>query len=186
MGADHPEDESIDAEITEADLGEHETRALDLYSEPEFIDQPKPPSKARYWWLIVLAIVVAGAVYLIFVRDEDATQATEPLPAGLADLWDCADMVSLDGTKELKFFDDWRAVMYDKAKRNERGKYLVVEGTWSFDENTKLYTVTLNGESAAYSMAEPGGGDCMLVKGDFGAANLRESWFRKPLGDPED
>jgi hypothetical protein len=72
---------------------------------------------------------------LIFIRGEDAKQATKPWPAGFADLESCGDMVSLDGTKELEFSDDQRAVMYDKAKRNERGKYLKVEGTWSFDES---------------------------------------------------
>jgi hypothetical protein len=117
---------------------------------------------------------------------KDAEQATEPWPAGYGDLWSCGDVVSLDGTKELGFSADQRAIMYDMAKRNERGKYLKVEGTWSFDETTKLYTVTLNGESVVYSIAEPAGGNCMLVNGDLSAANLRESWFPKPLIGPND
>jgi hypothetical protein len=158
---------------------------IDTSAEPDLVQWPKPPSRTRYLRLLVLAIAVAGVAYLIFRRHEELA-AEQPWPAGWADLLDCAYMASLDGTKELEFSDDLRAVMYDKAKRNERGKYLKVDGTWSFDETTKLYTVTLNGESAAYSIAAPAGGNCVLVKGDLGSANLRESWFPKPLGDPGD
>ncbi len=157
---------------------------IDTSAEPDLVQWPKPPSRTRYWRLLVLAIAVAGVAYLIFRRHEELA-AEQPWPAGWADLLNCDDMASLDGTKELKFFDDRRAVMYDKAKRNERGKYLVVDGTWSYDELTKPYTVTLNGESATYSIAEPAGGNCMLVNGTLGATNLRESWFPKPIG-PED
>ena len=112
-----------------------------------------------------------------FFSGEDAKQAAEPWPAGWADVLSCAYTVSFDGAKELELFDNQQVVMYDKSKKTERGKYLAVNGTWGFDEITKLYTVTLNGESATYSIAEPNGGTCMLVKGDFSAANLRESWI---------
>ncbi len=179
MGAEPPEKDLVDAEFS--DLGESDTRELDPYLELP----PKPPSKARHWWLVLLAIAVAGVAYLIFRRHEELA-AEPPWPAGWAALLDCADMASLDGTKELEFFDDRRAVMYDKAIGNERGKYLKVDGTWRFDETTNLYTVTLNGESAAYSIVEPDGGTCMLVKGDLGAVNLRESWFATTRGDPGD
>jgi hypothetical protein len=61
-------------------------------------------------------------------------------------------------------------------KASHRGKCIAVDGTWSFDDATKLYTITLNGEIATYSIAEPSQGLCMLVKGDLGAADLRASW----------
>ena len=160
---------------------------IDSPAEPDLVEWPKPPSKARYRWLVVIVVAAAGAVYLIFIRGEDAKQATEPGPAGWYELLDCSYTVSLDGSKELNLFQNQRAVMYDKAKKNERGKYITVDGTWGFEEATKLYTITLNGESENYSIAEPGQGLCMLVKGDLASADLRTSWFSLPVdGEPGD
>jgi hypothetical protein len=53
-----------------------------------------------------------------------------------------------------------------------------VDGSWSFDESARRYTITINDESVTYSVIAPGDGDnCMLVKGDLVTADLTRSWF---------
>lgn len=163
----------------------------------EFIDVDKdlpasyrPPIAApkheRPWGFILALTCLAGAaLYWVFVGGDDAKQTTVSEPLGWSDLLDCSYTVSLDGTKELDLFDNQNVVFYDKSTK-ENGKYRTIDGTWAFDETTKLYAVTLGSEVTNYSIVEPEGaaGICMLVKGQVGAADLRASWF-STLGDDQ-
>jgi hypothetical protein len=146
-------------------------------AEAEFGEPPERPSKTKFWWPVLIACAFAGAIYLTLDTGKEPEQETESSSPGWEDLLDCSRAALLDGTKELSLSENHRAVLYDKTKK-ENGRYLTVNGSWNFDETSKLYTVTLNGEATAYSIVEPEGATlCMLIKGDPGAADLRASWF---------
>jgi hypothetical protein len=54
----------------------------------------------------------------------------------------------------------------------------------SYDAESKRYTVTLDGEVANYTLLTRGDPTtCLLVKGDLGNADLRQSWFSFPSTD---
>jgi hypothetical protein len=155
--------------------------------EPEFIELDDPPLKKRYWLYAALACVVAAGIYVMFIRsktDDAATIATHPSPPGWDDLVPCSDTVSFDGTKNLALLDDRRAIL--RAEKGNDGKDQIVEGLWSFDENSKRYAVTLDGMTTTYSIASlpsASAGICMLIVGDLTAADLRASWFSSPNED---
>lgn len=153
---------------------------IDIPVEPEFIELPMPPSRTRYWWPIFWVFAGIGIVYLTLDGHKAAEQLVE-LP-GWVDLLPCSYVASFDGTKKLSFSENGRVALYDKAVKGGS-----VDGDWTYDETAKLYTVTINGEIATYSVVEPGGtGFCILVKGDSNAADLRSSWFSSPVDDEPD
>jgi len=175
-GSDHPEDDHIDAEFTDLD----EDR-------PSLPPQKLDPKPDRQWGSVLLLICLVGAGLYWAFRNHSGNQTKDSLPPGWYDLLDCSYTVSLDGTKELNVFENHGAVLYDKSVK-VNGKYRMIDGNWTFDEASKLYAVTLNGETATYSLVEPEGpaGICILVKGDLGAADLRASWFStSDQGDAE-
>jgi len=166
------EKDSIDAEFIDVD----EDKA------PHWPQQIKP-KRGIPWGAILALICLVGAggglYYWTFGRGENAEQAAAqpPWSPGFYELLDCQFTTSLDGTKEMNLYENHVAVMYDKTIK-ENGKFRAVNGGWTFDEATKLYAVTLNGEVTIYSIVKPEGvGACMLVKGDISAADLRSSWF---------
>ncbi|MGO8977479.1 MAG: hypothetical protein ACLPTZ_21235 [Beijerinckiaceae bacterium] len=147
---------------------------------PNFIRLPKPPSRTRYlgpifWGCAGISIV------LLTLNPHKAVEQPVELP-GWTNLLPCSYAASFDGTKELSLSEDGRAVLYDKLAKGGS-----IDGNWIFDETSKLYTVTISGEIATYSVVEPGGaGFCMLVKGDPAAADLRSSWFSSPVDEGPD
>jgi hypothetical protein len=69
-------------------------------------------------------------------------------------------------------------------KDGEATKDRSVSGYWRVNEGSKRYTVTLNGENTSYLLVTfERAPVCMLVKGDIGAADLRESWFASSTAD---
>ena len=89
----------------------------------------------------------------------------------------CFFTMSFDGTKGLSLSYNRQAVLYAYSKV-VGSKELTIEGTWTFDEATKRYAVTLDGAVTTYSVVAPEQtAVCMLVKGDLGAADLRASSF---------
>jgi hypothetical protein len=176
-GPDRPEDDPIDAEFADVD----EDRPL---RPPHKVD---PKSGGQWGGVLLLICLVGAGIYWVFGRNQTDHQAKDTLAPGWYDLLDCSYTVSLDGTKELNVFENHGAVLYDKSVKMN-GKYRAIDGNWTFDEVTKLYSVTLNGETETYSLLGPEGatGICMLVKGDLGAADLRGSWFStSDQGDAE-
>ena len=150
---------------------------VEISVKPDCVELPKPPFRIRYWRPIFWSCVGIGIAVLTVYRHKAAEQPME-LP-GWPDLLPCSYAASFDGTKELSLSDDGRAVLYDKLTKGGS-----IDGNWTFDETSKLYTVTINGEIATYSVAEPGGATfCMLVKGNPSAADLRSSWFSSPIPD---
>jgi hypothetical protein len=60
----------------------------------------------------------------------------------------------------------------------------LVDGKWSYDLESKRYAITLDEETATYSLLSRGEPTiCILFKGDLGAADLRASWFSFPSND---
>jgi hypothetical protein len=150
---------------------------IDIPAEPDFIQMRKPPSRTRYWWRVFWVCAGISIVYLTLHRHRAAEQLVA-LP-GWDELLPCSYVASFDGTKKLGFSENGSAVLYDNSAKSGS-----VDGNWTFDETAKLYTVTINGEIATYSVIEPGGGGiCILVKGNANAADLRSSWFSSPIDD---
>ncbi len=137
------------------------------------------------WAKVLYTLAAVALVYWIFFYRPDEARTTEnkSTPPGWDDLAPCSDMVSFDGTKTLTLSEDHRASVYYKdplkePKEGERG--VSVEGTWSFDEISKRYSVIFNGVTTDYLMLFPEDvNTCMLIKGDLETADLRGSWFSK-------
>jgi len=149
--------------------------------EPSWAAPPSPPKlhSNNYWRLVLLVALGAGVAlgYLFFGNHQGAKDQTSKtnLPAGFADLGDCSITTSFDGTKELHLYDDSNVTLFDNAVK-VNGKFKRIDGTWRFDDPTKLYTITLDGQDTPYSLIKPSG-ICILLRGEPTAANLDESWF---------
>ena len=102
---------------------------------------------------------------------------TTPLPDGWLELGGCTETRSIDGSKWLHLSDDNSAELRESSRNKEQ----LSKGVWSFDPAEKRYVVTIDGAAMHYLLLDahdiPG---CMLVKGTFGRANLRQSWFSRP------
>lgn len=164
--------DSVDPEFTDEDIA---AQASSWVPPP-----PPPPQRSnKYWPAFVILALVAGIAlgYFFFADHERAKEETAKAdwPSGFAELLDCTYTTSFDGTKELELYDNSHATVYDKTIK-VNGKYKSIEGTWQFDEATKLYTVTLDGRDVSYSLAKPFG-FCILAKGDLNAVDLNGSWF---------
>lgn len=150
---------------------------IDLSVEPKFIKLPRPRSRIRYLWPIFWGCAGIGIVFLTLGRHTASEQMVE-LP-GWGDLLPCSYAASFDGTKKLSFSENGLVVLYDKSAKGGS-----IDGKWTFDEAAGLYTVTIDGQIANYSVVEAGGsGFCILVKGDLNAVDLRSSWFASPIDD---
>jgi hypothetical protein len=146
------------------------------------LDKAPVPTRQNTEWgsVLLLGCILAGVGYWIISAWTNKPAQPEPWPVGFEELIDCSSTSSLDGTKELHLSENSVAVMYDKSKK-ENGKYRRFNGKWAFNEASKLYTVTLNGEPIAYSIVQPSGwGSCMLVKGDLRSVDLTTAWFAIP------
>ena len=113
-----------------------------------------------------------------------------PIFPGWDDLIFCSYVQSFDGTKQLSFSANQFVRFSDYGSSSDRTKGqkdVTIDGTWSFDETSKRYAVSLNGETTVYSVIRPENSDtCLLIKGDLESANLRESWFPFRDEDVED
>ncbi len=79
--------------------------------------------------------------------------------------------------------DDQSVEVWQQAKK---GDERISKGRWTYDETSKQYAVTVSGETTNYSLLSQDGIEtCILVKGAFEAANLRESWFSANSNDEE-
>ena len=83
--------------------------------------------------------------------------------------------------------DDQSAEVHEPSppvQQSKEGDERVSTGRWSYDEASKQYAVTVSGQTTNYSLLSQDGIEtCMLVKGVFEAANLRESWFSPSAND---
>jgi hypothetical protein len=62
----------------------------------------------------------------------------------------------------------------------------LINGYWRLNEGSKRYTVTFKEENTSYLLVTSEHAPvCMLIKGDIGAADLRESWFSSTAVDDD-
>src|SRR5579859_2589621 len=126
-----------------------------------------------------LSVIFFFAIFrVIFERQEEIPQ----IVAGWDGISQCAFTSSFDGKKHLSLSENHFA-------RIEGPDQASVDGSWSFDESSSKYTITVNSDPVTYAVVTPGdGANCMLIKGDPGTADLPQSWFysRADLEDQTD
>ena len=99
--------------------------------------------------------------------------------SGWETLSGCSEFVSLDNSKELSLFDDNRVRLNDKDGAKDR----YVWGSWSYDQDTKRYSIDVNEGNAQYLMVSipSAASTCILAAGELNAADLSNSWFSTQL-----
>jgi hypothetical protein len=125
-----------------------------------------------------LGVIFVCTIFNVVFKQREAPQV---IP-GWDGLSSCSFMVSYDGKRRLRLSENHFA-------RIEEPDQASADGSWSFDESTTKYTITVHDESVTYSVVAPGDGDnCMLIKGDLATADLSRSWFysRANLDDQSD
>jgi hypothetical protein len=105
------------------------------------------------------------------------------LIAGWDELGACSNMASLDDARELRFFENQNAEIWDHSSLKE-GESDIAQGVWSYDAATKRYALTLKGETTTYTLLSRGDPvTCILYKGNLDSADLRASWFSFPTSE---
>jgi|ERR1700730_752205 len=124
-----------------------------------------------------------GVVFLCAIINVASGQRETPqVIPGWDGISSCSFMVSFDGKRRLWLSENHFA-------RIEEPDQASADGSWSFDESTSKYAITVHNDSVIYSVIAPGDGDnCMLIKGDLATADLPRSWFysRADLDDRSD
>jgi len=144
-------------------------------------------SQDRPWgYFALLACIVAGGIYWLFLRSEPVARVEPPpSPAGWDELAACGMMASLDDAKQIRPFEDHHLELWDLPSEG-KDETRLAEGTWDYDAASKRYIMTLSGQKASYSLISRGDPvTCILYKGDPGAADLRASWFSFPERDED-
>lgn len=145
------------------------------------------PNKSSPWRRALLACGAAVFAYAIYVHRSQ--QVTPPTISGWNDLIFCSHAVSFDGSRELLLSEQHIATLYEKsvAKNEKSNEDTRVLGTWSFNDQSKKYILSLAGTTNAYTLLSPEQvSTCMLIKGNLDSADLRESWFSAEEDDPGD
>jgi hypothetical protein len=149
------------------------------------MDHADKSGRAPWGRILLLGCVAAGGLYWALFRT-DVVEDTKPpiaLIAGWDELGACSNMASLDGARELKFFENQNAEMWDHSSLKE-GESDIAQGVWSYDAATKRYALTLKGETTTYTLLSRGDPvTCILYKGDLASADLRASWFSFPTSE---
>jgi hypothetical protein len=125
-----------------------------------------------------LGVIFLCMIFNVAFKQREAAQV---IP-GWDGISSCSFTVSFDGKRRLWLSENHFA-------RIEEPDQASADGSWSFDESTTKYIVTVHDESVTYSVVAPGDGDnCMLIKGDLATADLPRSWFysRADLDDQSD
>jgi hypothetical protein len=130
--------------------------------------------KTRLTKVFSAKLIYAGLgvifLYTIFNVVFEKREAPQAIP-GWDGISSCSFMVSFDGKRRL-----W--LSENHVARIEEPDQATADGSWSFDESTSRYAITVNNDSVTYSVVAPGDGDnCMLIKGDLATADLPRSWF---------
>jgi hypothetical protein len=193
-----PAKDVVDAEFTDADV-DHHTDGPSLDALLEAADraapyQQRPRSKGGLPWIGVVLLLLAGAfIYGAFFRTNPSPETAQAPPAaGWMELGSCTFTRSFDGRRQMSLEDDQSAEVREPSlppQQSKEGDERVSKGRWSYDETSKQYAVTVSGETTNYSLLSQDGIEtCILVKGSFEAADLRESWFSASANDepPDD
>ena len=168
---------------------ERGSREISSYSRPT-----RPGANSWWPWVAVVALLVVGGItYRAFFLTDVAQHAERPpLAAGWMELGSCTFTRSFDGRRQMALNDDQSVEVREPSppvQQSKEGAERVSTGRWSYDKMSKQYAVTVLGETTNYSLLSQDGIEtCILVKGSFEAADLRESWFSASANDepPDD
>jgi hypothetical protein len=135
-----------------------------------------------------LFAVIALAIYVMSTHDHSETSKTtkKNLPIiGWEQLDACSPMQSLDGTRELTFFEDHTVKLLEREPKTHRAlSPPAFAGTWALEPSSKRYLVTLAQQQKSYVLVQPENSEmCILLSGELAAANIGESWFGPTLQD---
>jgi hypothetical protein len=116
----------------------------------------------------VLGVAVIVGAYFLFAREK---KNQYPAIAGWDEIDECAPFTSFDGSQTLDFERSHKVSVAKKPSTK-------IDGTWSFNEEKKRYTLFFGEASSDYILIKPNNSDlCILAIGDIGSVNMRESWF---------
>jgi hypothetical protein len=149
------------------------------------MDHADKSGRVPWGRILLLGCVAAGGLYWAFFRTDVVEDPKPPIAliAGWDELGACSNMASLDGARELKFFENQNAEMWDHSSLKE-GESDIAHGVWSYDAATKRYALTLKGETTTYTLLLRGDPvTCILYKGHLDSADLRASWFSFPTSE---
>ena len=131
----------------------------------------------RWGAILFWGAVIAGGAYFLFAGEKKNAPVLPPAAAGWGDIDECAPFTSFDGSKTLDFERSHKVSVTpesDDAKKSEQK----IDGTWSFNEENKRYTLFFGEARSEYSLIKPNKSTlCILASGDVGSVNMRESWF---------
>jgi hypothetical protein len=126
----------------------------------------------------------AAIAYAAYVHQSNLSAS--PIVPGWQELIPCSSAVSIDGRKELRLSEDHHAMLHEKSllKNGKQSEEKEVTGLWSFDDQSRRYSVSTSGTTVSYTLVSPEQvGTCMLINGDLKSANLLESWFSTETDD---
>jgi hypothetical protein len=149
---------------------------------------PVEITRMQRWGVVLFLYAALLGSYYFFPPDEKAT-ALQPLlsVAGWDDIRECGSVTSLDGAKTLEFASSHKVGLTETDVQDEKEPRRTTDGSWSFDEQKKRYTITFGDKWTDYTLITPDGSSvCILARGDIGAVNLRESWFGRIEIEPDD
>ena len=153
--------------------------------EAEFVELPVPPrSKLLQYVVPMLVFPVLSLIYLALKPHPVTTkEAPEQSIPGWEELAYCGTMDTLDGSNKIRFYENQHTELLGlKEGKEER----IAEGRWSYDLALKEYAITLDAKTTTYALLSRGDPiNCILYKGDLGAADLRASWFSSNDYDSE-
>lgn len=129
--------------------------------------------------LVAMALIASVGIYLYAsFTGKNLVELISSWPAGWAELSRCSPVGSIDLKRELDFSKNQRVVEYETLAKDAEQR--ITEGRWWFDPVKRSYVVESNGAITSYSLVEPEGRSCILIRGTPGAPNLEESWFSIP------
>jgi hypothetical protein len=156
---------------------------------------PEPEGSELYDTALALKVLEPGGArqssFHLTCKSSEVGTATTPAVAGWDQLGSCISVASLDGMRQLSLYGNGGATLSDDTSQKDdtAAKARSIDGYWRFNEGSKRYTVTFKDENTSYLLVTSDRAPvCMLIKGDIGAADLRESWFSSTAveGDPRD
>jgi hypothetical protein len=123
-----------------------------------------------------------GAIVLYAIIHVGPVKEDAPLEVpGWGNLSRCSPLISFDGSRYLTLSKNHFARLEGKkdARKTENGQ-------WSFDQEAKSYSITVENQTTIYSAIIPGDElTCILIKGDRASVDLAASWFQDH-GNDED
>lgn len=130
------------------------------------------------WGIILFCGAVIVGAYFLFAGEKKGTSlAPPPAVAGWDEIDECTPFTSFDGSQTLDFEASRKVSLANELDDTKKSEHKI-DGTWSFNEEKKRYTIFLGEAASDYTLIKPNNSTlCILASGDIGSVNMRESWF---------